>query len=131
MDFDDLPDVVRRFLARHIDCVEQLEILVFLRRTSSQFFSADSIARSLNLNEARVAVCLESLARHGLLDVRLAADVVYRFSPVPAMAPEVDTTAEAYSERRSTVVAFVASRRRKALKDFSDAFRLKKDPEDG
>jgi biotin operon repressor len=131
MDFDDLPAVVRRFLARHIDCVEQLEILVFLRRASSRFFSADSIARSLNLSEARVAVCLEALARHGLLDVRLAADVVYRFSPVPAMAPEVDTTAEAYSEHRSSVVAFVASRRRQALKDFSDAFRLKKDPEDG
>jgi hypothetical protein len=72
------------------------------------------------------------LARRGLLDVRLSADVVYRFSPATATQSEgVTATVEAYREHRNAVLAFLTSARRPSLKDFSDAFRLSKDPDNG
>jgi hypothetical protein len=132
MNKDAIPLEVRRFLSEYVDSVEQLEILVFLERESERFCSALAVARALHLSEGSAILSLETLARRGLLDVRLSTDVVYRFSPATApLSDEVRATVAAYRERRSALLAFVTSARRRSLKDFSDAFRFTKDPDDG
>jgi hypothetical protein len=129
---DDLPNDIRRFIERRLEGVEQLEILMVLQREPSRFWSAVSVAALVHLSEKHAAGALEALARNGLLDVRIASEVVYRFSPAtPAMARDVKLLAEAYSDRRHRVLALLTSRRRRSLKDFSDAFRLNDTDNDG
>jgi DNA-binding transcriptional ArsR family regulator len=128
---DEFPLTVRRFVQREIDGVEQLEILLFLHRQRARSWDAATVAESLSLPERRVAHHLEALGRRGLLDVRLASTVLYRFNPAtPELTRDVALLADAYRERRSEVLEWLAPRRR-TLKDFSDAFRFTKDRDDG
>jgi hypothetical protein len=129
---DALPAAVRRSLDRHLDSVDQLEVLLFLNRESARFWSAASLSGALHLTEQSAAHCLEVLARRGFLDVRIASEVVYRFSPAtPALSDEVTVIAQAYVAQREPILAFLTSRRRQSLKEFSEAFRFSKDPDDG
>ena len=128
---DDLLLAVRRFIARRIDSAEQLEVLLLLYRDASRYWDAAGIADALLLPERGVERHLEALGGRNLLDIRLTQSLLYRFNPEPAeLALEVKQVAEAYRERRGDVLALLAPRR-KSLKDFSDAFRLSRDPADG
>lgn len=129
---DELPAAVRRFIERRIEGIEQLEILLLLHREAARYWDAASVAQSLQLTERNVADHLEALGRQALLDVRIAAAVVYRFNPAtPTLALEVKKVADAYRERRGELLALLTPYRHRSLKDFSDAFRFTKDPEDG
>jgi hypothetical protein len=59
-------------------------VLLFLQRDAPRFWGAAAIARTLHLSESLIGKHLESLARGGLLDVRILSDVVYCFSPANA-----------------------------------------------
>ena len=127
-----LSPAVRRFLGRHIDRVEELKVLVFLAREPSRFWSAAAVARSVHLPKQSTVLCLEDLARRGLLDLRLGTDVVYRFDPAtPELHRGITPVFEAYRGHRTEVLAFPTSLRRSSLKDSSDAFRLGKESDDG
>jgi hypothetical protein len=63
--------------------------------------------------------------------VRISSDVVYCFSPANAsIAREVGELAQAYVKYRHDLLAFISSRRRQSLRDFSEAFRLALEPDD-
>jgi hypothetical protein len=123
-----LPQVVRLFIERYIDEVEQLEVLLALCRDAERFWSASAAAEVHCLPRPHAAAILERLARYGLFDVRIASDVMYRFSPAsPALALEVEQLVQAYTTHRGELLALIHSPRRRSLKDFSDAFRLTRD----
>jgi len=123
-----LPLAVRRFLERRIDNVEQLEILLLLQRRADRGWTAAQVADALQLTPRAAADQLEALGRRNLFDVRISADVVYRFSPAtPELSGIVGQVMEAYRESRADVLHLVTGRRFRALRDFSDAFRLGED----
>ncbi len=114
---NDISADVRRFVERRIDRIEQIEILLFVRRDTARFWTAADVGQALDLSERRVTDDLETLARRGLLDVRIGSEVVYRFSPAtPALLQDVQRLAEVYADRRSDILAFVS--RRRSLRDF-------------
>jgi len=126
-----LAPLVRRFLERRVDNIEQLEIVLLLSQYSDRSWTAADVASSLRLVERAAAAHLETLAARHLLDVRLGHDVRYRFSPAtPELSAIVKQVAETYRDQRSEIVAFVSARLQ-SLRDFADAFRLKKDRDDG
>jgi hypothetical protein len=120
-----LPDVVRRFLEQRVDDAEQLEIILLLHHHQDRSWSAVDVATTLGLGSRRVEQQLEALGSRGLFDVRLGGDVRYRFRPVnDEVSAAARQLAECYRERRADVVAFVASRGARPLRDFADAFHL-------
>src|SRR5262245_8657518 len=120
-----LPDEVVHLIARCIDDVEQLEILLLLRGSGDRYQSADSIAETLFLERAGVASRLELLASRNLLDVRISDAVLYRFAPVPAeTARHVDALAQSYAERRIAVLRAIGEHSNRAARAFADAFRI-------
>jgi DNA-binding IclR family transcriptional regulator len=123
-----LPLVVRRFVEQRIEDVVQLEIVALLECHPGRSWSPTEVADALRLSERDVARQLEVLGSRGLLDVRLSSEVRYRFSPsTAALASAVRQTVECYRDRRSETLAFVATRGRRALRAFSDAFRFTRD----
>ncbi len=126
-----LSTAVRRFLERRIDNVEQLEILLLLQHRSERSWSPARVADALQLTTRAAAAQLEALGQRNLLDVRIGADVLYRFSPAtPELSEVVARMVEAYRDHRTEMLKIVTARRLRALRDFSDAFRLGQD-EDG
>jgi hypothetical protein len=128
----EIPLEVRRFLEQRIASVEEFEILLLLYYAPTQYLSAESVGESLRIPERTTASLLEELGRQHLLDVRIGADVCYRYNPAtPELAATVQQTVEAYKEDRTAILALLTARRRRALRDFSAAFRLTKDGRDG
>ncbi len=122
---------VRRFLYRSIANVEQLEVALLVQRFPNRFWDAAAVGEDLGLPERRAAAALEALAGQSLLDVRVGETLKYRFNPVtPEQRTAMRLLAELWREHRESLVRAVATKRR-ALRDFSDAFRLGPGDDDG
>ena len=103
---------VRLFVEQHIETVEQLAIMALLERQASRLRSAAEIAAGVSLRVRLVESHLEHLVRHGILDVRLESDLMYRYSPATAdMGRIVAIVSAAYRRRSDDLHAILTSRR--------------------
>jgi hypothetical protein len=122
-----IPDDVDRFLARHVDTIEQLEVLLLLHRCPATDWTAESVASALYIQPASAARRLAALAGFGLLASKAESAPTYRYAP---RTPELDATvgrlADTYRERRVAVITAIASRPMENVRAFSDAFRFRK-----
>jgi DNA-binding IclR family transcriptional regulator len=127
MDFggrDELSPELRAFLYSCIDAIEQLEMLVLLRR-SGQPWTTRAVAAELGLTDVQTRAYLETLTARGLLAAKAGNEVTYKFEPrSPELTRYATLLAEAFTSSRSAVLRFVATSSRRT-KSFSDAFKLR------
>ncbi|HYC33835.1 MAG TPA: hypothetical protein VEB59_16210 [Gemmatimonadales bacterium] len=124
-----LPDAVHRFLYHNIDSVEQLEVLLLLRRAADRGWTAEEVARELYSHPSSVLHRMSSLAGRGLL--RELEPACFRYAPRSAeLHDTVRAVAEAYRERRVAVITLIASKPIENVRAFSDAFRLRRKKEE-
>jgi hypothetical protein len=132
MPFGHIPAPVRRLLERSVDGVEQLEILLLLYHQAARSWDAESVGDALRLPASTAAAHLEALTQHEFLDVRIGDTMRYRYAPVTeAQAAAMRQLAAAYRDDRGSILHFVAAGRLRSLQDFSDAFRIGEDVQDG
>lgn len=123
-----LGDPLADFARSHIGSTEELRIFILCVDHPDRWWSAAAAARELTVTPLLARQGLEQLARGNLLDIRITDDVRYRFRPG---TPELESTALAFADafRRDpvTIVQFVSrSARRDSLRDFADAFRIRR-----
>ena len=121
----DLPDDIRRFVATHINSVEQLEVLLLLRRGQQTTWNADDVNREIRSSVPAVAMRLLDLAKHGLL---ITNDDQFRYGPNdPGIDALIGRLADLYRERSVAVITLIYSPAVDDLQAFADAFKLRKD----
>jgi hypothetical protein len=121
-----LPDPIRRFLKGAVSSVEDLEIVLLLRRNPERYWDAESVSDRLEISPQLAAASLETLARHNLLDVRLSDVIRYRYNPMTGdELALVNALADAWRHDRALVMKELTANSR-SLSDFSNAFRLGK-----
>jgi AraC-like DNA-binding protein len=124
-----LTDEVHRFLSVYIDSVEELEVLLLVRRSPERSWTAEEMARELYSHPTSIGRRFQRLLGSGLL--RESQPGVMQYAP---RSVELDRTvaqvAEAYRERRVAVVSLIASKPIENVKAFSDAFRLRRRKEE-
>lgn len=128
-----LPKHVEKFLTDHISSVEQLEILVLLRRTAPRRWNVVQVNTELRGSELAVRGHLQVLAKHRFLK-REATEVVggeseisYTYAPEsPAVDELLGLVLNEYQMRKTRVIEFIYTPRRSSLSDFAEAFRIKK-----
>jgi hypothetical protein len=119
-----ITDEVAAFLSAHIDSIDRLEILLFLRQRASQSWSAAEVAKELRIGLAAAADQLARLAKDDLLTLGPR----YRYAPLtPALAQAVDALERAYHERRVSIITLIFSKPNEKIRTFADAFKLRKD----
>lgn len=127
-----ISEELRRFIAENIDSVELLEVLLLLRSNTKKEWSAENVSREIRSNPTSVYIRLSHLCARGLLSLRELPTPLYRYSP---RTEELDQTvaglAKAYAERQTRVIELIYSKQTDALRNFSDAFKLKKDDWNG
>lgn len=124
---DGLPPEVGKFISQSVDSVEQLEILMLLARTGSRSWTADEVATTLGLSPISVARNLDALASRQLLSAAPGPPTSYRYAPATdALRADVQRLADAYRDHRTAVINRVASKFLDRIREFSDAFKLKK-----
>lgn len=119
-----VPTPVRRFIARHIESVEQLEVLLLLRGAADKSWTAAEAARALVIQPDSAADWLVKLSSHRLLAREGPA---YRFAPSSEEAERtIDGLAESYAKYRVAVIGLIFSKPSERVTVFSDAFRLRR-----
>lgn len=128
----DLPGEVRRLITHHIESVEQLEILLLLYQQPERTWSREAVARELRLAPGSAAERLEGMLQDGLLRRQGDGQGEYQYAP---RSPELDEAvrglAAEYTLRRVTVINLIYSKPIDRIRTFADAFRLKKDDDNG
>lgn len=127
-----ISDRVRTLIADQIDSVVQLEILLLLREGADREFAAREVADVLRIGPAWAEPHLIGLCVRGMLVCSSGPEPRYRYQPSsPELKAAIDELAQCYAERRVSVTALIFSRPPNPLRDFSDAFRLRKERPNG
>ena len=120
---DSLSDEVRAFIHTHIHSVEQLEVLLLLRRDRTRGFSGTEVASELRIHPASAEARLQDFEAR-----EFCARTGDRFFYAPKTAELerlVGLLATAYGDARVTVIQTIFSKPPDALRSFADAFKLR------
>jgi hypothetical protein len=127
-----LPEEVRRFIAHHIESVEQLEILLLLYKRPGQAWSSEAVSQELRIDAKSAGERLEDMAHDGLLRRQGRSPCEYQYGPENSKLEDaVRGLAAGYAERRVTVINLIFSKPIDRIRTFADAFRLRKDDDNG
>lgn len=120
-----IPHDLREFILCHIDSVGQLEALLLLRRDAEATWDPASAARQIYTGEQEAAELLGRLHADGFLVVQPGG---YRYRCQSAEQQlMVDRLADLYARRLIPVTNLIHAKPRR-IREFADAFKLKKDP---
>jgi hypothetical protein len=127
-----IPNEVRQFLVDHVDSVMQLELMLLLQSEPGRQWSGPDIAAELRVDTTWVAAQLDDLCRRQVLICHGGPTARYQFGPAdPAVAQTVRMLASRYATHRVSIISMIFSKPADRLRNFADAFRLRKDKSDG
>jgi DNA-binding IclR family transcriptional regulator len=123
-----IPAEVEKLIAGHIDSVEKLEVLLFLRGEHGRTWKPAEVSRELRRNPTSVDRCMAQLSAGGLLSTEAGE---YRFQPRnAALRTQVDALADTYATRRVSVVQLIVRNPMDSVTTFADAFRFRRKKDD-
>jgi hypothetical protein len=127
-----LPAAVERFLRQQIVSFERLGVLLLMRRHTSRWWSAHTVALELEMPVEAAQAHLEHLGTCNLVAVRVAESVLYRYEPgTDELAQVVERVADAHYHQRDAMAKVLALAPSEGIRLFADAFRLRRGPRDG
>lgn len=121
MAHSDIPKNVRQLIVRHIDSVQQVEILALLRGEPDREWPVADVSRALHIAPSACSAWLDAFAAAGLVD---ATGAGYRHA---TRSRDADDLVDCYSRRRLAVIDSIYNKPSTAIQSFSDAFRIRKD----
>ena len=124
-----LPTAAVQFARSYLHSVADLQVFILCVDHRDRWWDATGVARALSITDTRARRILEQLARANLLDIRVSDEVRYRFEPgIQELEQQALAFAVAYHNNPADVVTLVArSAVADSVRDFADAFRIKRD----
>jgi hypothetical protein len=117
----DLPQIVQRFIRRHITSVEAVEVLLLLHRNPHREWTAQQVSKELYSQPEAAQFRLDDLAKRGLC--RKGEDG-FRYAPTDGhLGAAVDAVAEAYARRRVRLISLIFAPPGRAGRSVTDSFR--------
>ena len=125
----DISPAIRDFITEQIDSVLQLEVLLLLFAHRSRAFTIDDITKELKIDANWLSAQLARLCSVGILVCMSQSNVsTYQYQPAKRELDEiVQGLADAYAQRRVSVVSLIFNKPTDRLRHFADAFRIRKD----
>lgn len=123
-----IDDNVSALIAAEIHSVLELESLLLLYSHPERQWIPEEAARELGINLDWARRELERLASRGFA---LTEAGRYRYAALGPLHLAVAGLAEAYAQRRVTVIELIYSKPADPVQSFADAFRLRKERRDG
>lgn len=123
-----LPPDVTDFVARNLRTLEHLQVLMTCIEARDRWWDAATMGRELGISPTAARRALDDLARGNLLDIRITGDVRYQFNPGTAeLEASALAAAGVYRTNPVALVQLVAGSGRRSVRDFADAFRIRRD----
>lgn len=124
---ESLPASVEQFTRTYLWSLEGLLVFVTCLDNRERWWDAATMAREVGITEAAAHKTLERLARGNLLDIRVTGAVRYQFKPgTPDLESQAGMFAAAYRQNPVHIVRLVVPSLPRSLRDFADAFRMKR-----
>jgi hypothetical protein len=125
---DALAPEVMGFLLSNVRSLDDLHVLISCVEAPGRWWDAAGMGRETGLSPTAARHVLDHLVRRQLLDIRVTGDVRYSFSPATGdLRDAVLACAAAYRSRPLAVVQAVSGARQAGVRDFADAFRIRRD----
>jgi hypothetical protein len=122
---------LEQLVAQHVASVAALEVLLLLRTSRPRDLDAATVATQLRIDPHFASLQLEALARARLIEPT-SGDPRYRYAPeTPELEAVVGELETAYARRRVSLVSLIHAAPRDRVRDFADAFRVRKETGDG
>jgi hypothetical protein len=130
---DRLPHELTRLIRKHIHGVSQLEVLLYLHDQPTSQVTAEVVGRDQRMAEDQAAALLHDLHSRGLVAaIDHEGQRSYRYEPkTRELARQVDALAQSYPKYRHSIIQLIFSKPSESVTNFAEAFRLRKDEEDG
>jgi hypothetical protein len=122
------PEDVARFLYDSVESIDQLEILRVLGEEREREWDCPALATAVQAKPHVVRAHVTAMHARGLLVMTInEAGFSCRFGlRTPEMDAMVTRLLQVYKERPVTMIKMVYDRARNPLREFADAFRLRK-----
>lgn len=123
----------RNFLDKHVETVEDLEILLLLRAAPMRDWDAVDVGREIGLEPIAASNRLMRLYLNGLLDHPQKGGRLFHFRHCVNSSSDrcLSELAAIFEKSRMEVVHHILNRQRTQLLHFADAFRIDREPKDG
>jgi hypothetical protein len=126
-----VPASVQFFVTDHIRNVEELQLLIAVIQSPDRWWDPQAAARELGIAKTAARRGFDHLAARNLIDIRITGDVRYQFRPgTEALHAAARATEEAYRSNPLAVARLVAAAPKRGIRDFADAFRLRREDDD-
>lgn len=128
MSADALPAPVKQLLARHIQSVEQLEVLLLLRSQPERKWTAAQVYDVVRSSQSSITARLLTFTADGFLAEEKGPPQTFRYAPkTDNLRTALEQTAAAYQTWRVRVIEAIFAPAADPVQSFADAFKLRKD----
>ena len=118
-----IPSDVKEFIARYINSVLDMEVLLYLQAVPKRQYSASEIGSTLGIHPQIVRTHLNGLQEKGLL--RRFGEDRFQYDPLdPGLRSTINKLAVAYSEQRVAVFSLILTKSNDRIRLFAEAFRI-------
>ncbi len=122
---------VLELISKYIDSLEELEILILVKNDPQKSWSLDRVNDQVRSSAASIQQRLAKLVETGFVAFD-SSTKEYRYEPKSEnLVTAVTLLAEAYRERRIKVIEAIYSKPVSGIRSFSEAFRFKRENNDG
>ena len=125
-----LSQKLERFLRTSIRSVWELELLLLLRKEQARGWTTAELVRQLRASSLVVSDALIALQRADLV-VRETAEYFSYRPATPELTAIIDELAATYASLPASIMNVIWSTPRTNIQIFADAFRFRKDNDDG
>lgn len=122
-----LSESLRVFLQQRLPSMEQIEVVLLLRRERERSWTAPEVAAALATAPESAAMRLFLLASAGVIVFEASSIPRYRYSiSDPELEDLLAELEKVYDADRNQILDVVDTGRRDPVRSFADAFKLKK-----
>lgn len=123
-----IPEDVRHFAYRHIESVDQLEILRVLEENREKEWGITALAEATQVEPKALETHLSSLNGRGILIAEKRPDWLGRYGPhTPELAAQLERLLQLYRERPVSMIRLVYAQAKNPLRAFAEAFQFRKE----
>ena len=129
---DPIPEEVRRFISEQMRSISGIRLLLLLHVDPQREWSAQELAHELRVASEWTERELKLLAAQGLVANSANDSSHFRYAPRnESLSNLVSGLAAIYPERQHSIIQILFSVPTDSIQSFADAFRLRKEKQDG
>lgn len=126
-----LSSEIRIFIAKYFDSVALLEVLLFFKNRQERAWTALEVNANLKSSPVAIEKRAKELVEKGFLEFH-SSELGFQYKPITEdLRRLVETLSKLYSQYQVRIVDQIYNPNKRAMQEFAEAFKIKKDDKNG